>query len=150
MSNNVLLKNALQEILTFLRHKAEDKGLQPVITVAKLTSMLHIAGVKVTYHLLSELVQDPDIAPMVQSLNKNQIVLNLGDEEVEPSNDENLEGIPPAAPPPGLADISAIPPADPTASVPPTDAVDQQPLQPPPPPKPSVVAQMARRAAHRN
>jgi hypothetical protein len=78
---NIKLKNTLLSIVVFLKHKAEEKGLKPVITVAKLTDMLRSSGLRITYQQLVDLTKDPTIAPSIKSINKNQIEFNLGDDE---------------------------------------------------------------------
>ena len=81
---NPRIKNTLLSIIVFLKHKAEDKNLKPVITVAKLIDMLRSSGIKLNYQQLLDLTKNPFIAPSIKSINKNQIEFNLGDEE-EPS-----------------------------------------------------------------
>lgn len=81
MPSNPLLTNTLLSVLTFLKHKADERGLKPVITVAKLTNLLHSSGLNLTYQQLADLTKDHRIAPSIKSINKNQIELNLGNEE---------------------------------------------------------------------
>ena len=78
---NPQIKNTLMSMIIFLKHKAEEKNLKPVITVAKLTDMLRSSGLKLSYQQLVDLTKDPTIAPSIKSINKNQIEFNLGDEE---------------------------------------------------------------------
>jgi hypothetical protein len=84
---NPLIKNALLTVLTFLKHKAEERDLQPVITVSKLLNLLP-SGIKITYQQLVDLSKDPVIAQSIKSINKNQVELRLGsdaEEEPEPA-----------------------------------------------------------------
>lgn len=100
MPSNPLIKNTLLSMITFLKHKAEEKQLKPVITVAKLIDMLKSSGLNITYQQLAELAQDPTIAPSIKSINNNQVELTLGnegspDEDFNPDDfsfDENGEG----------------------------------------------------------
>jgi len=74
-----LLRNKLITVLSFLKHKAEDKGLEPVISVKKLIDLL---GIHITYSQLAELTKDPSISHEIKSINKNQVTLSLGEEEI--------------------------------------------------------------------
>ena len=102
---NPLLKNTLLTLLVFLKHRAEDKGLKPIITVAKLTDLLRGSGLKVSYQQLVNLSKDPAISSSIKSINKNQVELRLDDDEpssstmpeisnVEPEgqSEENMDG----------------------------------------------------------
>jgi len=78
---NPAIKNTLLTLLVFLKHKAEEKGLEPVISVSKVIDLLRGSGLRLSYQQLVDLTQDPSIAPSIKSINQNQIELNLGDEE---------------------------------------------------------------------
>ena len=86
-----------------MEHKAEEKDLEPVIPVSKVIDLLRGSGLKLSYQQLVDLTKDPSIAPSIKSINKNQLQLNLGDEETstepivpvaEPNQDveQNPEG----------------------------------------------------------
>ena len=92
---NPRTKNLLLTMIVFFKHKAEEKGLKPVITVAKLIDMLRSSGLRLSYQQLVDLTQDPTIAPSIKSINKNQIEFNLGGEEAPEE--------------PGVADIPFAP-----------------------------------------
>jgi hypothetical protein len=81
MPANPLIKNTLLTTIVFLKHKAEDNNLNPVITVTKLIDLLKAGGLNITYQQLADFAKDPLIAPSIKSINKNQVELTLGDEE---------------------------------------------------------------------
>ena len=155
--NNPRIKNSLMSMIIFLTHKAEEKELKPVITIAKLTDMMQSTGLRLTYQQLSELSKDPQIAPFIKSINKNQIEFNLGGEELqqEPaipdfntneqpqadSNEENPEDF--AAPEDENNEESFN-----QTEENPNNAMEPQEYGPPHQQK-SIVSQMARRAAAR-
>jgi hypothetical protein len=91
--SNPLIKNKLLMILTFLKHKAEEKGLKPIITVAKLTDMLRSGGLTITYQQLVDLSKDPTIASSIKSINKNQIELSLGTDDASDASGLDLGGM---------------------------------------------------------
>jgi hypothetical protein len=78
---NPLIKNSFLAIVTLCKHKAEEKNLNPVISVSKITDMLRASGLRITYQQIVDLTKDPTIAPSIKSINQNQIEFNLGDEE---------------------------------------------------------------------
>jgi len=83
---NPRIKNLLMIMIVFFKHKATEKGLKPVITIAKLIDMLRGSGFHLSYQQLVDITKDPTIAPSIKSINKNQIEFNLGDESAtEPS-----------------------------------------------------------------
>ena len=151
---NPLLKNALLSVLTFLKHKAEEKDLRPVITVSKILDLLP-TGIKINYQQLVDLSKDPFIAQSIKSINKNQIELRLGSDEEEtpepapmemqPAHDENAQ--------PGEGGDEEYNPDDfsfdeggeeaPQEGVP---AQQEEPMYP----QPDVIKQMAKRAAQRS
>jgi hypothetical protein len=75
---NNRLSNTLLSVIVFLKHKAEEKDLKPIISVAKLVDMLKSSGLRITYQQLVELTNDPKIKSSIKSINKNQIEFNLG------------------------------------------------------------------------
>ena len=78
-----MLKNSFLTLLKFLQHKTEDKGLAPVISVAKIIDMLKSTGITISYQQLLDLTKDANIASMIKSINRNQLVIrSVGDEEV--------------------------------------------------------------------
>lgn len=81
-STNPKLRNSFLTLLVFLKHKAEEKDLEPVISVSKVIDLLRGSGLKLSYQQLVDLTQDPTISPSIKSINKNQLELNLGTEEV--------------------------------------------------------------------
>ena len=83
-SGNPRLKNNLLAMIILMKRKAENKGLDPVIPVAKVIDMLRSSGMHITYQQLAELTKDPTIAPFISAINKNQITINMGTEETEP------------------------------------------------------------------
>jgi hypothetical protein len=83
--SNPRIKNLLLTMIIFFKHKAEEKGLKPVITVAKLIDMMRGSGLRLSYQQLVDLSKDPTIAPSIKSINKNQIEFNLGEESTEPT-----------------------------------------------------------------
>lgn len=82
---NPRIKNTLLTLLVFLKHKAEEKDLEPVIPVAKVIDLLRGSGLKLSYQQLVDLTQDPSIAPSIKSINKSQLELNLGEEDETPA-----------------------------------------------------------------
>ena len=150
---NLLIKNALLSVLTFLKHKAEEKDLQPVITVSKLLELLP-SGIKITYQQLVDLSKDPVISQSIKSINKNQVELKLGsdaDEEpsseipdVQPENDENFD----SAEDSNSDDFSFDETEenfDDDGEFEPTPQEPEEEMHP----KPDVIKQMAKRAASR-
>ncbi|VVC05570.1 Uncharacterised protein [uncultured archaeon] len=97
------LKNSLLSIIVFLKHKAEEKNLKPIISIAKLSDMLRGSGLSITYQQLLDLTKEPNIAPFIKDINRNQVEFNIDAEEPsdeefsepdlsrEPIPDENLE-----------------------------------------------------------
>ncbi len=143
--NDPRLRNSLLSIIAMMQHKAEDRGLRPVITIAKLQQLLEVAGVNVTYQQLVDLSKDPAIAPSIKSINRNQIVLNLGDEEPQEPDSAST-------PPPPPADDNSIDstewiPDESDSSNETTDTFDEpeEPVQQ----RKSIISQMAKRAASR-
>jgi len=153
---DIMLRNNLLTLLTFLKHKAEDKGLKPIITVAKLIDMM--PGAKPTYDQLQELIdQDPTIGNFVKSKNRNQIELRLESEEAstpEPESTdagEDFSGVQPFEPPSEEpSDETEVGPEEAVVPEEPAEEAPEEPQQPLTPRKPSVVSQMAKRAARRN
>ena len=90
---DMLLKNTLISIIALLRKKAEDKGLKPVISISKLSSLLQIGGLKVTYAQLKKMAKDPLIASYIKSINKNQVELRLDDSEEYESKDDSMNNM---------------------------------------------------------
>jgi hypothetical protein len=90
-----ILKNSLVSVLAFLKHKAEDKGLSPVISVAKLIDLLKFSGMTLTYQQLLDMTHDPTISKSIKSINKNQVTISLGDEEPEEQPLEDLGNVAP-------------------------------------------------------
>lgn len=88
--SNPLIKNSFLAIVTLCKHKAEEKNLKPIITVAKITDMLRGSGLRITYQQIVDLTKDPLIAPSIKSINKNQIEFNLGSEAEEPTEPVDL------------------------------------------------------------
>jgi hypothetical protein len=100
---NPLIRSTFLTVITFLKHKAEEKGLKPIITVSKLIDMLNSSGLNITYQQLADMAKDPIISPSIKSINKNQVEFNIGDEEATapeellpktatpPENDESSE-----------------------------------------------------------
>lgn len=76
-----IMRNSLISILSFLKHKAEDKGVVPVISVAKLIDLLKTSGMTITYQQLLDMTQDPAIAQSIKSINKNQVTIALSSDE---------------------------------------------------------------------
>ena len=60
-----------------------DKGIVPVISVAKLIDLLKISGMTLTYQQLLDMTKDPTIAQSIKSINKNQVTIALRNDEVE-------------------------------------------------------------------
>lgn len=83
MANNIGLKNTLLSLIIFLKHKAEEKDLKPVISIAKLIDLLKGTGLKITYQQIVDLTKSPEISSSIKSINKNQIEFNIGTEEIE-------------------------------------------------------------------
>ncbi len=169
---NPALKNTLLMLLVLMRHKAEDSGKSPIITIAKLTDIMKLSKMDLSYHQLLDLVQDPSISKLVKSINKNQLEVRteFNDDDLnEPSLEDEEALTPPedeeALTPPedeegedgedgadlqspeedtGMEDDGSLgmPPPSPEEISPPTT--------PAPPRKPSLVTQMAKRAMSRN
>jgi hypothetical protein len=148
------MKNILISIISLLKHKAEDKGLKPVISVAKLIDLLKVSGMTITYQQLLDLSKDPAIASSIKEINKTQVELSLSDDEeenFEPNTDENSNNADNSAvtdneeefKPDDFAvpDSNEAPSTTPTAVSPENSQIYT--------PKQSIVGQMARRASHR-
>jgi hypothetical protein len=91
-----ILKNTLISVLSFLKHKANDKGIKPVISVTKLIDLLKTSGMTLTYQQLVDLTKDPTIAKSIKSINKSQVTIALGDEEPEEAPLEDLDNTEPS------------------------------------------------------
>ena len=160
---NPALKNTLLMLLVLMRHKAEDSGKSPIITIAKLTDIMKLSKMDLSYHQLLDLVQDPSISKLVKSINKNQLEVrtefndddlnepSLEDEEAltPPEDEEGEDGedgadLQSPEEDTGMEDDGSLgmPPPSPEEISPPTT--------PAPPRKPSLVTQMAKRAMSRN
>ena len=151
--SNPLIKNALLSVLTFLKHKAEEQDLRPVITVSKLLELLP-SGIKITYQQLVDLTKDPNIAKSIKSINKNQLELRLGSDEF----DEDPVSAPapePKQPEENDGDNENFPEDDEEDYNPDDFSFDEEPasFEAPPEesmrPRPDIVKQMAKRAASR-
>jgi hypothetical protein len=153
---NPAIKNTLLTLLVFLKHKAEEKGLDPVISVSKVIDLLRGSGLKLSYQQLVDLTQDPSIAPSIKSINNNQIEINLGDEDentapamdipMEPEEGEGEEGQE-GGDEFGSDDFSfpegeEAAPVDGQQQAPPEEEFQGRPQQ-------SIITQMAKRAASR-
>lgn len=75
------LKNTLLSILVLLRNKAEEKGVEPVISTQKLSNLLQVSGIKPSQEQLSELLQNPEIAPFIASEDDTEVRLKQGGNE---------------------------------------------------------------------
>jgi len=89
-----ILKNTLISVLAFLKHKAEDKGLSPVISVTKLVDLLKSSGMTITYQQLLDMTHDQSISKSIKSINKNQVTISLGGEENEEQPLQDFGGEP--------------------------------------------------------
>lgn len=94
LDSNSRLKNSIISLLSLLRHKAQDKGVAPVISISKILDMLKITGMNITYHQLVALSEDPSIASSIKSINKNQLTLT-SDDDVDAGTEINNQPIPP-------------------------------------------------------
>ncbi len=146
--NDQRLLNSLLSIIAMMQHKAKDRGLRPVITISKLTDLLKVAGMTVSYQQIVDLTKDPMIAGSVKDINKNQITLNIDGETEpeapdveEPTLDQEPLGAEPAPEPVGGEFGEEPVPATQPA---PYGQPEQQVT-----PGPNVVSQMAKRAASR-
>lgn len=151
-----LLKNSFLEVLLLIKHKANDKGLRPVISMAKVIDMMGGAGMHVTPQQLLDLSQDSSVRGLIKSINKNELTVNTdyddsGDSELEPElPSSNAEQ--PLVPPTPAPNSAATEPMDGQDLQAPEEPFPTD--QPYPPPtqarQPNVVSQMARRAMSRN
>ena len=111
--SNPLLKNSLLSLLSFLRSKAVDKNLNPVISVEKVIDMLKSTGMHITYQQLADLVQDPIIAPAVASINKSRLTLTLSTEAPTEEPAMSEPEIPMETPPENTEDVNQMPEEEP-------------------------------------
>jgi hypothetical protein len=150
-NSNPLIQNTLLSLIVFLKHKAEEKSLKPVITIAKLSDMMRSSGMRITYQQLVDLSKSPAIAPSIKSINKNQIVFNLDTDEVEPQQSEMpMEPIPNEEEnPEENPDEMGGDEYNPEDFSGPEEGIENQEMQPPQHQQQSIISAMARRAANR-
>jgi hypothetical protein len=147
---NPRIKNLLLTMIVFFKHKATEKDLKPVITIAKLIDMLRGSGFHLSYQQLVDMTKDPTIAPSIKSINKNQIEFNLGDESAtEPS----VADVMPQEQQPAQGDEEEYNPDDfamPEGEEGTPEEGEPQPFQQEPQrPQQSIIHQMATRAMNR-